>query len=98
MIENFCGGVKNNRYNYICVTNYINQFINSHHNPELESEEKNHIKTTTLTIRISPEAKAKLEPICEQEHRSQSQQIEHWIAGYKLQRLEQDSKQNNPAF
>ncbi|MDD2569132.1 MAG: hypothetical protein PHN47_01345 [Clostridia bacterium] len=50
------------------------------------------MKTATLTIRISPEAKAKLEPICEQEHRSQSQQIEHWIAGHKLKSFEQDSE------
>ena len=42
------------------------------------------MKTTSLTIRLAPESKAKLTAICQMEHRSQSQQIEYWIDSYKL--------------
>lgn len=41
-------------------------------------------KTDTLTIRIKPEIKTKLFKIAEAEHRSAAQQIEYWIANYKL--------------
>jgi hypothetical protein len=41
-------------------------------------------KSGDLHTRISPEAKEKLDKICQQEHRSQGAQIEYWISQYDL--------------
>lgn len=48
-------------------------------------------KSDHLNMRISPEFKEKLNLICQQEHRTQSAQIEYWIENYKLE----DEKEND---
>jgi hypothetical protein len=47
-------------------------------------------KSGDLHTRILPEAKEKLDKICQQEHRSQGAQIEYWISQFKLN----DEKEN----
>ena len=42
------------------------------------------MNTIPMTIRISPEAKEKLEKICKLEGRSQGKQIEYLISQYKF--------------
>jgi len=42
------------------------------------------MKTEKISARVSPEAKDKLDKICQQEHRSQGAQIEYWISQFKL--------------
>ena len=42
------------------------------------------MKTTGITIRLSPEMKEKLSKICKQEGRSQTAQFEYWIRMFQL--------------
>lgn len=42
------------------------------------------MNTVAMTIRISPEAKDKLEKICKLESRSQGKQVEYLINQYKF--------------
>ena len=41
------------------------------------------MKTANITVRATPETKAKLEQICKQEHRSQADQIAYWVEKHK---------------
>ena len=50
-------------------------------------------KSAHLNIRINPELKEKFNQICEQEHRSQAQQIEYWIENYKFKDKEKDKEE-----
>ena len=48
-------------------------------------------KSDHLNMRINPEIKERLNLICQQEHRSQAEQIEYWIENYKFK----DEKESN---
>ena len=41
-------------------------------------------KSDNLHIRIDPIMKEKLNQICQQEHRTQSAQVEYWVSQFKL--------------
>lgn len=42
-------------------------------------------KKEAISVRVSFDTKEKLLAICEQEHRTQSEQISYWIENYKLE-------------
>jgi len=50
-------------------------------------------KSDHIHIRINSTLKEKFNQICEQEHRSQAQQIEYWIENYKFKDKEKDKEE-----
>ena len=66
-----------------CVDKWNSMVYNKYSKQERKSNMQAK-KSDNLHIRIDPAMKEKLNQICQQEHRTQSAQVEYWISQFKL--------------